>query len=511
MRSDGRATNRKTAPWAVVPFASDNGDPRIPHDREAERSILGAIVLDNSALNVVLASLRPQDFFFLDHRTIFECMIRLAGKQSPIEDVTMFDDLKRTGELEAASGTPYISKLADGMPRVSNVAHYARIVRRTSRLRHLLHEVQEIEKDALAYRGDDENEVFSRAGERIAALCASTGLAIEPSAWREMFHTYQEFEDAPSLSFSIRDFLQNDGATMIGGLSGHGKTLILLSITKALFAGKGARLWDLFEVEGNAVRVLYLIPECSIQPFKHRLKLFGLYEHLRPEDNRLLVRTLSKGPTPCLSDPRILFAAKGAHVILDTAARFSEGDENSAGDNMRGLASDIFALLGSGARDVIAAHHSPKPFARENVMRLENVLRGSGDIGAMLTTAWGIKQLNSAENIIHIENIKPRDFQPCQPFQIIGRPHIDESGDFQVLKRPGECGSLMDEQEPERERGGGAPQAVRDARVANLALMRGWLRENPGLTSPDLVRQFANAGIKVGDSAIRKYRKELRP
>jgi hypothetical protein len=141
------------------------------------------------------------------------------------------------------------------------------------------------------------------------------------------------------------------------------------------------------------------------------LQLFGIYSALAQNDERLLVRTLSKGPTPCLSDPRILFAVKGAHVFLDTAARFGEGDENSAGDNMRGLASDIFALLGAGARSVIAAHHSPKPFARENVMRLENVLRGSGDIGAILTTAWGVKQLDAAANIIHIENVKPRDFQ----------------------------------------------------------------------------------------------------
>src|SRR4029077_6160269 len=100
----------------------------------------------------------------------------------------------------------------------------------------------------------------------------------------------------------------------------------------------------------------------------------------------------------------------------------------------------------------IAAHHSPKPFARENTMRLENVLRGSGDVGAMLTTAWGVKQIDSVKNILLLENIKPRVFQPCGPFQIIGRPFIDETGDFGILKRPGECGSLSDEQEPERDR-----------------------------------------------------------
>jgi len=204
---------------------------------------------------------------------------------------------------------------------------------------------------------------------------------------------FDDFENCAPLSFAIGGFLQNYGATMIGGLSGHGKTLILLSIAKALLAGKGARLWDLFSVEENAARVVYLIPKCAIAPFKHRLKLFDIYDVLAP--NNVLVRTLSKGPTPSLSDPRILFAAKSAHVFLDTGTRFGEGDENSAGDNQRGLANDIFALLGSGAWSVIAAHHSPKPFARENVMRLENVLSGSGDIGAMLTTAWECRRATS--------------------------------------------------------------------------------------------------------------------
>jgi hypothetical protein len=151
-----------------------------------------------------------------------------------------------------------------------------------------------------------------------------------------VFHSFADFEDCAPLSFSIGGFLQNEGATMIGGLSGHGKTLILCSIVKALLAGKGARLWELFPVEENAVRVVYLVPECSLAPFKHRLKLFGIYDALAPSDDRLLVRTLSKGPTPCLSDPRILFAAKGAHVVLDTAVRFDADNRMGSQANRLG-------------------------------------------------------------------------------------------------------------------------------------------------------------------------------
>lgn len=343
------------------------------------------------------------------------------------------------------------------------------------------------------------------------ALDSAVGIdSAEPQGWREIFHSFEDFENAPKLTFTIKDFLQNDGATLIGGLSGHGKTLLMLSMVKAMLGPTGTMLWNQFPVTARSVRILYLIPESTITPFKHRLELFGLYDCLRPEDGRLLVHTLSKGPTPCLSDPRILYAAKGGHVFLDTAVRFStEGDENSAGDNQRGLAMDIFALLSAGARTVVGAHHSPKPFAKENIMRLENVLRGSGDIGAMVTTAWGIKQLDRDKNIIHMENIKPRDFQPPPPFQLIGRPYIDTEGDFRMYRRPGDCGFLQDEQKPERDKGG-APVQAREARAANIELLRQWLCDELSLCSTCLSQKFADIGIKVGDSAIRKYRKEIR-
>jgi 5S rRNA maturation endonuclease (ribonuclease M5) len=327
----------------------------------------------------------------------------------------------------------------------------------------------------------------------------------EPVQWREIFHSYGDFEKAKPLSFSVDGFLQDDAATGIVGLSGHGKTFVLLSLIKAMLAGPG-KLWNLFTVPKAAERVLYLIPESSIGPFGHRLKIMGLYPYVA--EDRLLVRTLSKGPTLKLSDPLLHRAARGAHVFLDTAIRFANGDENSASDNQKGLANDIFSLLSSGARAVVAAYHSPKSFTRDTTMSLENALRGSGDLGAMLATCWAIKQIDPSQAIVHLENVKQRDFQACGPFQLIGRPYIDEKGDFQLLKTPGECGSLADEQ-PDQNRGGGATQAVRNAKASNIALLREWLVGEPNLTSKDISRKFRSEGIEVSDSAVRKYRKEL--
>ena len=322
-----------------------------------------------------------------------------------------------------------------------------------------------------------------------------------------IFHSYDEFENAPPISFSIEGFLQNSGATMIAGLSGHGKTLAMLSMAKALLnSHKHKKLWHQFKVLETASRVLYLIPESGITPFKERLKHFHIYHYLK--DGRLLVHTLSKGPTPDLSDPRILAAAKDAYVFLDPTIRFEKGSENEAADNQRGLANDIFVLLRAGARAVIAAHHAPKSFVKETVMTLENLLRGTGDIGAMVATAWGIKQLDAEKNIIHIENLKARDFEPRGPFQIIGRPYINEEGDFRIYKKPGECGSLGDEQKSYNK--GGAPLKARKAKAANKQLLRGFLENDPEATSPELVEHFKHEGIKIADSTVRSYLREIR-
>jgi hypothetical protein len=140
-----------------------------------------------------------------------------------------------------------------------------------------------------------------------------------------------------------------------------------------------------------------------------------------------VVSTLSSREAVSLSDPRMLRAAEGADVFLDTAVRFMEGSENDAQDT-RPFVRMLFSLLHTGVRSITGAHHAPKGFERENFMTLENILRGSGDIGAMLSTAWGVRQVDGARTALYVQNLKPRDFQPCQPFLLEGRPHLGQVG-----------------------------------------------------------------------------------
>jgi hypothetical protein len=354
--------------------------------------------------------------------------------------------------------------------------------------------------------GPDDFVAVAGAGAMVALLEAAEPFAGEGIGdWRELFHTYQEFLDAPPLTFAIDGFLQNDAATVVAALSGHAKTWVLLAIAKALLSGKGTKFWNHFDVLETAERVVYLIPESTIGPFGHRLQLMGLMEYV--QSGRLLVRTLSKGPRPSLADARLLEAVRGAHVMLDTLVRFSEAsDENSAGE-FQLLASQILALLAAGARTVTAAHHSPKAFESATVMTLENMLRGTGDIGAIFATGWGLKQLDADTNLIHVENIKPRDFQPCGPFQLLGRPSIDEMGDFQMHKPPGECGPLAEEHQP-RSKGGGAPQQARESKALRVELLRQWLAAEPDLDWRAIQAKFDAMGIRVTHGLIRKYKME---
>jgi len=134
----------------------------LPHNLEAERSILGAVLLDNHSLNAAVEKLRSEDFFLPQHRHIFERMIQLAEKQQAIDIVTLMDDLARRGDLDSAGGVAYLSQLADGLPRATNVEHYARIVKEKAVLRNLAFSAAAIQEQALA-GGDDADVILDRA------------------------------------------------------------------------------------------------------------------------------------------------------------------------------------------------------------------------------------------------------------------------------------------------------------------------------------------------------------
>ncbi len=111
----------------------------LPANVEAERSILGAILLDNFSYNQAAEHLRIEDFSLDSHRRIYARMVDLQESSRPIDMITLIDELERKKELQAIGDVGYVSSLLDGVPDRPSIEHYVKIVRDKALLRGLIH------------------------------------------------------------------------------------------------------------------------------------------------------------------------------------------------------------------------------------------------------------------------------------------------------------------------------------------------------------------------------------
>ncbi len=113
-------------------------DRPLPQSTDAERAVLGSILINNNAFYRVLGTIDTPDFFRDAHRTIFGAMRSLAEQSREIDLLTLKDELAKRAQLDQVGGSAYISSLVDGIPDVANVERYARIVKEKSTLRRLI-------------------------------------------------------------------------------------------------------------------------------------------------------------------------------------------------------------------------------------------------------------------------------------------------------------------------------------------------------------------------------------
>jgi replicative DNA helicase len=151
-------------------------DRVLPHNLEAEKCVLGAILINNQAFNQAAEVIDAQDFFRDAHRRIFERMVGLTDRSEPVDLVTLKDELHRCGELDEVGGPAYISALTDGVPRSANVEYYARIVKEKATLRRLIQSANDLlvraydgEQGADDLLDEAERTIFQIAEHRLRA------------------------------------------------------------------------------------------------------------------------------------------------------------------------------------------------------------------------------------------------------------------------------------------------------------------------------------------------------
>jgi len=264
--------------------------------------------------------------------------------------------------------------------------------------------------------------------------------------WQSLFRSVGEMEDGP-IDMIIEGALQ-EGTCFFGANPGDGKTLVALAFAKAICTGTA-----LFNLPQFAVPkprpVIYLIPESRDRAFRKRCEAFQL-----PDDKtKFMTRTISAGVPLELSDARLLEAVRqtNAVVFLDTASRFMKGsDENAAAQN-RQLVNDVVALLAAGAVCVVLVHHATKAAkSNQERMTLENMLRGTGDFGAMCDQAYGVRKdmtlYANGSGPMEIELVSLKDREQVgglaslrlaasykQKGEMFAASYINQTGNFHVV------------------------------------------------------------------------------
>lgn len=324
------------------------------------------------------------------------------------------------------------------------------------------------------------------AGETLPEIVIGKPVVIEPEEpkdWRDKYHTFQQMDEAPPVTFLIKGFLTEDAVTGLAAPVAQRKSLIALNIVHALLTGE--RLFDHFEVVKQPERVLYLCPEMGLQSFSERIREIGLMSYV---GHKLFCRTMASEGHITLAE---LTAEElhGAVVVLDTAIRFLEGDENSSVD-MRAFAASVFRLISEGALSVVLLHHSHKGTKESNELTLENSMRGSGELGAFLASCWSTRLQNPDEpykSASFLVNTKQRDFKST-PFEAVSderyRMRIVNNGAVAVLKS--------------------RTTGNRDGREEEAI---SFIRDNPKLAVRKIEAALLERGIERGTTWINKKRK----
>src|SRR5688572_28574401 len=134
----------------------------LPHNVDAEKSVLGSVLANNENYYQVIENLRPEDFYLDSHRVIFRQMIELMEKARVIDLITIQEELVSASSLESAGGISYLAGLLDGIPHLVNIEHYIQIIRENSLLRQLIHSTHKIMVECCD-QSDAADEILDRA------------------------------------------------------------------------------------------------------------------------------------------------------------------------------------------------------------------------------------------------------------------------------------------------------------------------------------------------------------
>ncbi len=319
-----------------------------PHSADAEKSVLGSIILDKEALYEVLEILKAEDFYSDMHREIYQAIIALYRKNEPVDMLTVSEELKKRNTLEMVGGRSYIAMLSSMVPSTSNAAQYAGIVGEKAVLRRLINVSSEIMEQA--YREKTEPETVLDHAEQAIFEIALSRQKKDFELLKEVLYTnLNRIDEVSKLDggltgitsgFSELDKktsgLQKSDLIIIAARPSMGKTAFALNVaTQAALKGKAGVLVFSLEMSKEQLgqRLLAMEARVDMQKLKTGKLEHSDWDQISSAIDKLSSANIYIDDTPGISilemknKSRRLKAEKGLDlIIIDYLQLMSLGD-----------------------------------------------------------------------------------------------------------------------------------------------------------------------------------------
>ncbi len=387
-------TLRKSAPVIA--------EVEIPRTPEAERAVIGAVLIDSRLLPRACELIGTEDFYSEPHRLIFASLMRLAETGAAIDVVTLKQDLADRGELVTVGGPAYIGSLIDGVPLSSNISHYAQMVAEKRKDRMALVAADGLVRALATRNGAHPGE--GRESIRLAAQSLARALGDMDRPAAEPVDLAARLSEPERPSPAAIDGLVEFGAGSLGsGSPKSWKSTICAAAGLCVAAGKD------FADRFRTVQAPFLHIDAELG----ERRCVELYRRLgRGEDLDvaqlarkglfLYLNATHQGPAREAGAWTRIVRERGVGlVLLDPAVALFEGDENLATDVRRWWGVAVRPLLDEGAA-VLIVHHSRKasPFVGDNA---SDAARGSGDWRGAPDLHFGLRCEPGDRRLVRLE------------------------------------------------------------------------------------------------------------
>src|SRR6266481_5040136 len=273
----------------------------LPHNVDAEKSVLGAILVNNENYYRVLENLRPEDFYLDAHRVIYRKMVELIERSCVIDLITIQEELVRASQLESAGGISYIASLLDGMPHLVNIEHYIEFIREKALLRQMVNAANKIMAECLD-QAEPAEEILDRAEQALFDLSEKrmrSGFVsvkdMELPATKLLEKLYTEREMITGIASGFRDLdrltsgLQPGDLVILAARPSMGKTALCLNMAQHVALHKAEPV-GMFSLEMSKEQLLMrmLCSEARVDAHKVRTG------YLTKDDFRKLIDSLGR-------------------------------------------------------------------------------------------------------------------------------------------------------------------------------------------------------------------------